>query len=141
MRLSSLASARPNYYDRNAVSGVAVYSAASIAPHAETVRWTVTVATGKKAFIEITRMMAFRVTAATAAGTAGYVSRVTSGASYMDILYEAHINNTVGYEAKDIAPSGVTIYAGETLDGRTYDGSTGGAYNYLTGCKYTTFDA
>ena len=141
MRVSSFAVARPAYYDRNATSGTAVYSGASIAPHAETVRWTITVAAGKKANIELTRMMANRVTVATAASVAGYVARITTSTSYMDILYEAHISNVLGYEAKDIAPAGVTLYAGETLDGRTYDGSTGGYYNYLTGCKYTTFDA
>ena len=141
MRVSSYAVARPQYYDRNATSGTAVFSGSSVAPHVETVRWTVTVATGKKANIELTRMMAFRVTAATVAGTAGYVARITTSTSYMDVLFEAHVNNTVGYEAKDIAPAGVTLYAGETLDGRTYDGSTLGVYNYLTGCKFTTFDA
>ena len=47
MKITSYAVARPQYYDRGAVSTFFSY-AATLSQHAATTRWTTTVAAGKK---------------------------------------------------------------------------------------------
>ena len=141
MRVSSLGNARPAYYDRNATSGLANYGAVNVSPHSETVRFTVTIASGRKAFIEQARFTCLRITAATTLNAVAMIFRNTSGASNADLIYETKHTNTVGDELTQGTTGTTTLYAGETLDARTSDLSTGGAWNYYLSAKYTTFDA
>jgi hypothetical protein len=141
MRISSYAVARPAYYDRNATSGLSTYGAVNIGPHAETVRFTVTVGSGRKAFIEQARFTCLRITAAAVVNATTMIFRNTSGASSVDLIYETKWVTTVGDELTQGTTGTSTLYAGETLDARTSDLCTGGAWNYYLNCKYTTFDA
>lgn len=141
MKVTSYAVARPAYYDRNATSGLAVYGAVNIAPHGETTRFTVTVAAGRKAFIEQSRFTAMRIVAATVLNANTLVFRNTSGATYVDLLYEAKHVLSVGDNLTQGTTGQSTLYAGEALSALTSDSSTGGSWNYYLNCKYTTFDA
>ena len=142
MRLSSLASARPAYYDRNATSGSIAYQGTSIAPHADTQRATVTLASGKRAFLEATSLIYIRATAATAA-TFVYASAslIPSGGTGVGYLLVPQINNTVGTVSNISLGGSLTIGAGDVLSLYTSDTSTGGTYNYYLAIKYTQFDA
>ena len=140
MRLSSLASARPAYYDRNATSSLQSYNG-SVAPHSATTRWTVTIATGRKAIIEQSTVTYTRLTAATTLGLAENSIQITSGATtaYATVIYQ--YNNAVyanGVQATGAMP---TLYAGETLACTTYDQSTGGTVFYHASSKLTLYDA
>lgn len=141
MRLSSLSSARPAYYDRNATTGVFAYDAANIAPHALTTRWTTTVATGKKAFVESGTARVIRQTAATLAGQTNVQIIVTSGAVQIDLFNIFTYSNTTNVPLTAFVPTQVTIYAGETLAATTADSSTGGLLYIGMFGKITTFDA
>ena len=141
MRVASLGVARPAYYDRNAV-GTRQRYVGTVAPHGSTVRWSATIASGKKAFVE---QMAIRIVAATTATTAGYAQ------ANMD-LYDA-TNSTTGAWAQIttstttlpytffVCPTIPTLYAGENIAVASQDSSTGGTVFYVLDAKYTTFDA
>lgn len=136
MRISSYAVARPAYYDRNATSSYASYDA-PVGPHGNTTRWTITVAVGKKLLVEQATTQVYRTTAATVVMGCGsqiwYVGQIfqTSSSS----------SNSVGLLDKTNLMTGVTLYAGETMYGNTYDGSTGGTVTFTVNYKGTLFDA
>lgn len=141
MRISSYAVARPAYYDRNATTGVQAYDAAPVAPHVLTTRWTVTVASGRKAMVENANVRLVRLTAAAPVGQTNIQIIVTSGATQVDLFNIFTWDNTVNVFRSAAMPASVTLYAGETLAATTSDVSTGGT-NYIGMFgKYTTFDA
>ena len=141
MKIGSLAAARSAFYDRNATSGLADYAGSSIAPHALTTRWTITCAASKKINLEFMRASVKRDTAATTLATVYVVGRVTSGASTGDIVYIMVQDNTLTFRTDQIVPSGVTLYAGESVAAQTLDNCTGGTMSYSISSKYTIFDA
>lgn len=141
MKVSSFAVARPAYYDRAATSGVSVYGAVNISPHGETTRFTVTIAAGRKAFIEQARFTVQRITIATTNNAIGMIFRNTSGASYTDLIYVSEYIAAVGASVTQGTTGQSTLYAGEVLAALSSDGCTAGALNYFLNCKYTTFDA
>lgn len=139
MRLSSLAAARPAYYDRNATSVADGYFA-DVGPHATTVRFTRTVAAGKKLVVEFANSSVLRTTVAAPVGT--YVAYInvqsTTGLRLTDIFSR---DNTLYFSTRQATPASVTIYAGEQYTGETYDLSTGGTITYLHQIKGTQYDA
>jgi hypothetical protein len=140
MRVSSFAVARPNYYDRNATSSLQKYSAV-LAPAVNTVRWTVTISAGTKAFIELGFSSTRRITVGTVAGEYGAYMRLTSGAVYVDFPTISTISNVLDAFTVSQFTSQPTLYAGETLSGSTYDGTTGGTVQHSVAAKLTIFDA
>ena len=141
MRVGSLAAARPAYYDRNAV-GTRQRYVGTVGPHAQTVRWSATIASGKKAFVE---QMAIRIVAATTATTAGYAQ------ANID-LYDAYNSTTAAWAmiltstttlpfTFFASPTIPTLYAGENIAVASSDSSVGGTVFYVLDAKYTTFDA
>jgi hypothetical protein len=141
MRISSYAVARPAYYDRNATGTFLVYSAVT-GPHAATTRFSSTVASGKKAFVELSHAYYDRQTvAATGLNTVAWVRIASTTATYASLIFVRTDTATVGPLVDRVTSGQVTIYAGESIEGVTIDGSTGGTCNYYISSKITTFDA
>ncbi|NDJ15137.1 MAG: hypothetical protein EBY17_28790 [Acidobacteriia bacterium] len=141
MKVTSYAVARPAYYDRNGATSVLVYSATDV-PHAVITRATFTTATGKKAYIEMAAIFLRQETAATVVGRSFSVVRITSGTDIMDMArIDSNSSTVVNTSRVDHGVGQPTIYPGETVILRTYDGSTGGSIDYSLYAKITTFDA
>ena len=141
MRVASLGVSRPAYYDRNAVSTIATYSG-TLAQHATTTRWTVTVAAGTKLLVELGETLIGTVTAAVTPLRVRADVRITSGASVIsccvtDVVQPATVTQFFGQN-----PSlSVTIYAGETVTGTTQNDSATGTVFMATSAKGTTYSA
>ena len=141
MKVTSYAVARPAYYDRTAVSVVQNYSAI-LAPHAQTTRWTTTVAAGRKMNVELANVRMVTASAATVKGNYNYAAiYIVSGAVTFSLCDLIHPSNTVNAPVY-FQMSGVpTLYAGETLYAVTADDSTGGTVQYLEAAKATDYAA
>jgi hypothetical protein len=140
MKLGSLAGARAQYYDRNASSVLNVYSA-TVTPHTTTVRWSYTVASGKKLLVENLSQRAIRLTAATTAQTYGTeVGMNVGGTSYAVQQIRVYVS-TVFLSTIQVDHMALTLYAGEALTGATYDDSIGGTIAFQVAMKGTLFDA
>lgn len=141
MKLGSLAASRPAYYDRNASTSIASYGG-DVAPHAPTTRFTTTVASGKKLLIETTEQYLFTSTAPTVAGRVYSQVQITSGGNIVAIGRIDQIQSaTVNSMNNLVVPQAVTVYAGETVTGSTYNGSTGGTVFHNIAYKGTQYDA
>ena len=140
MRVSSYAVARPAYYDRNASSTIGAY-VFTVAPHANVVRWTVTVASGKKLLIEGGICTHWAITAPSVAAARFGLIRVNNGSNDFDVAFAMGISATLNLQFSDKATTIATVYAGETVAGTTGDASTGGTVFFDVGIKGTTFDA
>ena len=142
MRVGSFAVARPAYYDRNASSLSGQYVGSAVAPHGGTVRFTTTVAAGKKLFLEVGHVYLSRQTAATVAGVYDAAIYITAGGNSPRYVYTASKDNTVQPAPTFATITGTTtLYAGEVLEAQTSDGSTLGVINYVVQYKATSFDA
>jgi len=139
MKVTSYAVARPAYYDRNAASFSGGYDA-TLAPHADTNRVSVTVAATQKVILEGVNMSTQRLTVATVIGLVGFYSNVASTAGFRmtDI---STTNNVVNVRERQFVTLNVTIYAGESFTSNTVDSSTGGTVYYIIQYKGTTFSA
>lgn len=140
MKVSSYALGRPNYYDRGATSLIKSYSGV-VAPHGATTRWTTTIASGLKAFIETTHGYVDRQTAAAPGLNIVLWARITSGSDTSNLLFARSDGAAVGPLLDRSVAGGITLYAGEVFEGLTIDGSTGGTCNWALSSKLTTFTA
>ena len=141
MRLSSLASARPAYYDRNAIGGRQRYSN-TVGPHAQTTRWTVTVAAGKKCFVEQAAVRISTSTLPTGGGLVGAGVDTYDGTTYTTTAYSQFTSSTTTLQyGLNVCPTIPTVYAGESVLAYTVDLGTGGTVQYVADTKYTIFDA
>ena len=144
MRVGSFAVARPAYYDRNATAVNLAFTSTE-APHAATTRFTVTVASGKKLFMEVLSLAVYRATAASSAGN--YITSLSSydGTTESNLLYDITYNNTTlaggGPLQRLVVGTSVTVYAGQLIYAVTSDNSTGGTVRYILAGKGTQFDA
>ena len=141
MKITSYALGRPSYWDRNPVTVVQNYSDV-LAPHAQTTRWTTTVAAGRKMNVELANVRVVTTTVATTKGAYNYASiYIVSGAvtfSLCDLLLPTNTVNAPVYFQMTGVP---TLYSGETLYGVTSDNSTGGTVQYLVAAKATDYAA
>lgn len=141
MRVGSFAVARPSYYDRNATTSIASYGG-DTAPHAPTTRFTTTIAAGKKMLVEVTEVYTFTTTAPVTAGRGYSQIQVTSGGNVVCIGRIDQIQSaTVNALSNLVLPQSVTVYAGETVTGSTYNGSIGGTLFHNVAYKATMYDA
>ena len=141
MRLSSLASARPAFYDRNSTSSLSVYNA-DVAPHAETSRVSVTVAAGKKHTVEALTLQVLRTSAGSVIGyAAGRAYIYPSGVSQSKLAECFLYNNTAYQEKIQIYSPGITLYPGDNIALASLDTTTGGTVTYLLVYKATIYDA
>lgn len=141
MKVSSYAVARPAHYDRSATSAIAS-DATIYAPHGTTTRWTITVASGYKLFLEAASVSQQNVTGPTSAAQSSIIIRVTSGASFMDpIRLDILTSNVITSIYSNQLFGQVTLYAAETLTALTLNASTGGTVLMASGAKGTQFAA
>jgi hypothetical protein len=142
MKLGSLSSARPVYYDRNPTTTSISYVAGSVAPHAETQRAVTTIASGKKAFVDSVSLSSVRTTAATVVSIQyTFAAYGAGGGAGTPFLIRPMFNNTVGAEGIITLGGSVAAFASDTLSLYTQDASTGGTYNYYMYVRILLFDA
>jgi len=135
MKVTSYAVARPAYYDRNATSSYNQYSGV-VGPHAETTRWTVTIAAGKKMLVEQIGITYFNVSVATVAGS--YASNIFIVGQYL--ASQGSSVNVVATQGALYLTGNITLYAGETMYATTYNYATGGTVAHSMTYKATQFD-
>ena len=142
MRVGFPGGPRLEWYDRNPIVNHEEYFSGPIAPHAITQRWTYTVPTGKKAFLEMAACLVHRRTAAT---TPGWVSAELEyqpygvGAGYL--LNSFFVTNNIGDKEREALGHAGVMLAGDALRGKTSDLSEGGSCDYLIISKIMEFDA
>lgn len=116
------------------------YNAAAIAPHVATVRWTYTVPAARFAVVEFLHVSLTRQTAAAPVGEAiAAIGIIPSGGALSRILQVVIFTNAVG--DKDHAEWGgrILLAAGDALEGRTIDTSTGGTFRYLVSARISEY--
>jgi hypothetical protein len=133
---------RPAWYDRNAITRINGWQSNNTAPHSRTSRFSFTVPAGKKAFVEYASIYARRSTAASTAGLVQATIEITPSGGGIAVIAEAQLlTNNVGDADRMDVGQGITLNAGDKIEGYTVDASTGGAVNLLVACKITEFDA
>lgn len=137
MRVGSFAVARPMYWDRNPVTTSNGYYN-TVGPHSNTTRFTYTVPSGRKAFIDSGSVNVNRITAAT---VAGQVRVALATPTLSNVLTLFTYSNTVGFADKSVVGGSLLILAGAVLEGTTEDTSTGGTILFTIYAHGTEFDA
>jgi hypothetical protein len=136
-------SGRLAWYDRAPTMSNKNYQAA-VGPHGATSRFTYTVPAGKKAIVEILSVRLQRETVASPAATASiYITYTPSGGSasvaVICVLYST--KNAIGDLDKDDLGTTFTMNAGDAIECRSSDGSTGGTISYMAFAKVTEYEA
>ena len=139
MKLGSLASARPQYYDRAPATKSQLYSA-TLAPHADTQRWSYTVPAGYKAYVETAYALSLQQTAPTVAA-GGYAGVFTNTDDALaSIVSYAYLVAATAATQSAMGVSGVALLnPGNNIFGQSSDGSTGGTRYIVISAKYSTF--
>ena len=141
MKITSYAVARPQYYDRGAVSTFFAYNA-TLGNHAATTRWTTTIASGKKLLLEQAEV--FLLTASVAATPLRLATRVsiTDGTNVTSVAAQDQQQSasltTPNYTT--VYPY-ITVYTGEIIYGTTFNDSLTGTVFMATAGKGTTFQS
>ena len=142
MKVSSYAVARPNYYDRSLSHTSLGYSAGGVAPHADTIRSSLTIAAGKKAFLDMGSLAMVRDGAATVAGLMyTYLQLAPGGVGATILLLVPDYSSVLGSKTFAAVAGSLSVVASDVLSLGTSDGSTGGTYRYLIYTHVTLFDA
>jgi len=129
------------WYDRNPVSVIKWWGMQDVAPHFSTQRWTYTVPTSKKAYIENVNAMAVRTVVATTVGrVCDYVVYYPSGGGSLWLTEAEFIKNAVGDSDKNNIACPITMLVGDTVTGFTSDDSTAGTVDHFLMAKITEFD-
>ena len=128
---------RLEWYDRNPQPIEQAYWAEDLAPHTITERFSYTVPTGKRFFLENARVKVVRTAAATA------VDRIIAAvqARAIEIVEVDLHKNQVGDSDGENVGRSVIMLAGEVLRAVTYDDSTGGTADYRMMAHGIEFDA
>jgi hypothetical protein len=135
------ASDRANYYDRAPLIVTGYYNQ-STGPHTETVRASYIVPAGRKAYVEV---IYARLLRQTVAGTPGlyswtvYYNPKGVGPQAIGDILTADNGTSTEYKVQ-ISQLGLML-AGDALDIRSQDLSTGGTVGYLGQLKLAEFDA
>ena len=139
MKLGSLASARPQYYDRAPLTRSSQYSG-PLAPHAFTSRFTVTISAGYKAYIENAYGLVISYTAATAASDCySGIGTVTDDAASNYVANAQIYGITTGLNSINSSASVALLNAGNQIIGFTANLNTGGTVLHTLSVKYTLF--
>ena len=137
MRVGFPGGPRLEWYDRNPQPQSLYYSGIDVGPHSSISRFSYTVPTGKKFFLENANVLVLRKTAATTEGQVeGYIS-----ARIPYIVYAELITNNVGDRSQMNVGRSVIMQAGELLNALTFDLSTGGTLDYIINAHGIEFDA
>lgn len=141
MRIGHLQPSRPEWYDRNPVAVYRYYQGASVNGGAGgTSRWTYTVPSGKKCYIDMVSARLNVQTRRTAAGFHTAVISMTAGAVSIDpVRVEVYENVYGAGSAAGLSNLGA-MGAGDVLFAQDAGASTGD-YNVTMSAKMTEFDA
>lgn len=142
MRIGNINQGRPAYYDRNAFTQGQSYNVAGIAPHGVTTRWTFTVPSNQKAYVQACVCKLMRDGVAAPVGTA--LAQIDWGCDVGGAAFAAFacvLDNTMG--ARDNSNVGQTglMTPGNTLTGSTADFGTGGSFLYELSAVIARFDS
>lgn len=142
MRFTQAFPARPAWYDRNATNQNQGAIVTAAAPHTNTIRWTYTVPSARKAFVEILTVTMVRNGAAAPLGF--YENFITytpnAGVAKIPLIVWMRTNN-VGDRVSQAIGQGMTLYAGDVINASDDDASTGGSVDYHSSIKAAEFDA
>lgn len=141
MKITSYAVARPQYYDRGAVSTF-FSGGGTYGTHAATVRWTTTVAAGKKLLIEQGEVFCLTITAAAVPLRIAAKATITDG-TYLTSFASQDGQQSASTKTPDekIVYPAITVYTGETVYGSTFNDSLTGTVFMFVGLKGTTFQS
>jgi len=140
MKVTSYAVARPGSMDRNSSSILSGYDAI-VGPHSQTQRTAYTVPASRKANLEALFFRVSRSSNATVAGAVYSFIKIYNATSQAVVLYPTDSAITTGVIYANLIGTGMTVYAGESVQSYTADGSTGGTVYYIVSAKLTEFDA
>ncbi len=126
MKITSYATGRPMYYDRNATTITNGYYDA-VGPHLTTTRWTITNTASQKMFVDSGSIAMARTTASTTLGTAASTIQSPSGSNIILTLLHSQ---SVGVTQNLAMGGSVYISPGGSLIGVTFDLSAGGTIQY-----------
>ena len=135
--LSTLARLQP-WYQTNFAAKISNYSAADVAPHADTTRWTYTVPASRLAIVTHLLMQFYRKTAATTVNT---TTIYVIGPSNLILSLIQSYDNNVGSQSHNIIGQSMILTAGQSLAAHTYDQSTGGTHDFtvsMTAMEFNT---
>jgi len=142
MRLYPLTTARAAPYDRNVTTKAFASNLTLQAPHADTQRWTYTVPAGKKFQIGSAQVSTYRTTVAGVSGqVAGYIAITPSGGAVTVALPVIFLNNTLNFGSNIVGLTSEYLFAGDQIQGRDQDASTGGACDFNENVTGYEFDA
>ena len=141
MKITSYAVARPQYYDRNAVSTF-FSGGGTYGTHVNTTRWTTTVAAGQKLLIEQGEVFCLTIAAAAVPRRIAAKATITDGTYLTSFASQdgRQSASTTTPDEKIVYPS-ITVYTGETVYGTTFNESLTGTVFMFVGMKGTTFQS
>lgn len=129
-------------WDRQAVEVSLEYAFTILAPHAATVRATITINSISKAKLEATNTRVYRNTvAAPASGATGYANIANINGSNVQVNFNATNANVPGDETIIIRDHDIILLPGTTFFLATYDNSTGGTCGYSLAAQIYNFAA
>jgi len=128
---------RLEWYDRNPQSITFTFYAEDTAPHSTTIRWSYTVPTGKKFYVENAMAFQLRGVAATTLGRS-YVRVVARDVS---VLHAQMERNEVGDSVHLNVGRGCLVQAGEEVRGITMDEGEGGTIDMGASMHGVEFNA
>ena len=137
MRVGFPGGPRLEWYDRNPQPKEGGYAGSAVAPHTLTQRFTYTVPTGKKFFLENAYAYLMRYAAADAA------ERVMASISArgQSLAFTQIMTNAVGDKDSMNVGRSVIMQAADVLLGNTSDASTAGSVDYSLNYHGIEFDA
>lgn len=132
---------RPFWYDRNPVHKHLSFHETHT-PHATVARWSYTVPTDKKAFIEAVICHVGRATAGTDdKEAAAFITLEKAGSGTEKTLaYASIIDRNIGALDRCILGQSITLLEGDVIRGKTGDVSPDGSVIHLVTAKITEFD-
>lgn len=131
MQISSPATSRLAWYDRNSTTIAKSSVLNSIGPHSTTTRWTYTVPSGKHFILE---ELAYTYAVTTAATTPklGQIDfgLTPSGGSRQSLMFNYNYPASVNATGEKELIGQILLQSGDVLDVQTADNSTGGELDY-----------
>jgi len=142
MRIGNLNQGRPEFYDRNPANKSQNFEAGGVAPHGTTSRWAYTVPSLRMGVCTDVSTFTARNTVAGAVDKAyAYVQYTPALGFAARLLGSRNYGNTVGSFKEFSIGCQVYLLAGDSLEGKDEDLSTGGTCEFREDALVFEFDA
>ncbi len=133
---------KPFWYDRNSLQAGGLFAAATIPPHAMTMRTTYTVPAGRAALVSSIVLAALRAAAPATLNEFAFQALVYPfGAGPHNIVYTRIALAAQWDSYNEFTGFSLLLSVGDRFELYTEDSSIGGSYNISTGFAITEFDA